>query len=149
MNGLQDIQETTIIVPLTDYTHVLRLDTNKIFLSNKSIANSLTTVFSSTEEANSILARISAIKTKYDSLSAIFIDKKETEKSYVSKDTLESTLPSILNSTELDSDIEQHANQDNLNAKNSLATKETNALAIEMTDYVGAAMVGINQTVGG
>ena len=142
---LSNIDETNSIA-MSDSIHSLRKNDYSVLLSSKSVANALVSVFSSAEQGKELQRRIASIKDKYDKLASSFITKKEVDSTYVSKETLEAVLPSLLTRKQMESLLKKYVSQNDLDKCKGDAEKLAQKLADEMTDFVGAAMVGINSS---
>ena len=147
---IQSLTELTGTVLGTDLLHILRED-DGLLMSNKEKASLFA---SSLFEAP---AKLSAIKERLESLKAsaevlfnhTFDTKSHVDSTYVSKTTLENTTPSLLAYSEMDNLISKYVDEDNLTEKGASVRQEAIRLADEMTDFAGAAVVGINQSGGG
>lgn len=147
MNVLDVAKLTNLInIEESDFIHVVRKNEFGSILSYKSETISLSSTFSTASEIQELRKKIEEIKSNFEALSASFITKAETDKKYVSKETMDNTTPSLLTYSNMESLTANYATTDKANAKAADARKEANRLADEMTDFTAAAMVGINQS---
>lgn len=146
---ISDVEKLTDIsnIENSDFLHIFRKDEwQKNLLSYKNKSISLSTVFSSAAELNALKQKILSISSDFMALSAKFITKNEVNSTYVSKETLENTTPSLLKYDYMESLTANYVTGEKAIRNAAECRKEANKLADEMTDYVGAAMVGINQS---
>lgn len=145
-----DLENLSSAVLSTDLIHALKInESNSVLLSYKAFPNALSSVFESTSLLKTIEDKIIAIKLSADALFRKFPTKQWTDNAIASKETLNNITPSLLTYDAMNSMLEKYVNETNLKEKGATARQEALKLADEMTDFVGAALVGINQSGGG
>ena len=128
----------------SDNLHFLRMK-DEMLLSNKGKASMLCAFYEDATILPKLKTKIDQIKLSVDTLFEKFATKQLVDTLYTSKETLENTIPVFLTHDNMDDMIAKYATEDMLGEKGAEARKEANRLADEMTDFAGAAMVGINQ----
>ena len=144
-----DISTLNNLTTLTgnDFFHVLKDGSYGFLFSNKSKLNTILNLYNTsatTTKINNLLTRISSIETKVNLLVNRFETKETLDSTYISKESVSSAIESFLTKDTMDSLISNLVKRNDTREKEELAKKEARKMADEMTDFIGAAMVGIN-----
>ena len=130
----------------TDNIHVFRAEEYGSILSYRAYTKNLQNVFQDSSILDTIKNEIDTMMNELKTLSSSMLTKTEAKATYVLSDKLNSEKESLLTFSEMNSTISKYVDEDALNNKAAQLRAEANKLADEMTDFVGAAMVGINQS---
>lgn len=130
----------------SDFLHLLRKTDGSIVLSEKAQTISFSSFFETSDKLKAIEEKLKAIEIASNQLSAKFVTKSFVDSTYVSKEMLENTTPAFLTYETMESLLNKYVTENNLKEKGASARQDALRMADEMTDFVGAAMVGINQS---
>lgn len=148
IDNINIINELNSNLTNSDNLHILR-DYKEILLSYKGKSILLTDIFESLSNIKNIQSKLSSIEISANAFFDKFITKSEVDEMFTSKTVMNNITPSLLTYAEMDNLLSKYVNENNLIEKGADAAQEAIRLADEMTDFAGAAVVGINQSGGG
>lgn len=147
ITDIQNLQ--TVNVEGNDFSQIFRKNEFDLTLSYKYGVNALKKLFVNADTVNDLKQKIENLSANFQILVEKFATKEEVDKSYIKKETLEARKPSFLTNSGMENLLSKYTTEDKMTEKEKNVRKEANRLADEMTDFIGAAMVGINQSAGG
>ena len=144
--NVDQVQETNSC-GYSDFWHILRESSEGISLSYKNKLNSLLNHdYVQASKIDDVKSEADKIETAIDDLLKKFIDRSTMESKYAKKTYLNNKLPLLLTNTEMNSILENYVNDNEISSKAAQLEEYANKLAEEMTDFGGAALVGIYQS---
>ena len=130
-----------------DFVHIAREDeVNPVLLSYKSKIVSLDSLIVKNEEFNALRNSLNSLKARLETFVENFAKKQQVDAAYTSKEQKENVTPSFLTVQNFEQILEKYVTDLDLRDKENLDRKEATKMYDEMTDFAGAAMVGINQS---
>lgn len=130
----------------SDMIHIIRNNEYALFLSYKEKAKEMKDVYQDISILNTFKSSIDSLMSQLRSVSSSMLTRSEAKSIYVLKDVFESQKNQLLTHDNMNSIISKYVTDDDMKNKAAQARAEAQKLADEMTDFAGAAMVGINQS---
>lgn len=129
-----------------DMLHIIRSNEYSFLLSYKEKAKELSDVFQDASIVNSLMKEINTLTSQLKTISSSILTRSSAKSTYVLKDIFEAQKSQLLTYDEMQTIIAKYVTDDDMKNKAAQARAESHKLADEMTDFAGAAMVGINQS---
>lgn len=130
----------------SDQFHLIRQNDYSVLASYRSQAANLGDVFISVSAVNALKDRLDATMNELATLSNSMLMRTEGDGLYMKTETIDAKTPALVTNSSLATTLSKYPKQETLNAKQQELYAEARRLADEMTDFTGAAMVGINQS---
>ena len=145
--SIQTVDPLSTEVQLEDRFHAMRIDESNVLLSYKTKFNELSACYLMAHDLNESIAKVSDLFTKTVLLSTNYVLKKTIDETYARKDTLENKKPGLLTRSQMDALIAKYATPNDVAEKTGAVKEYAYKLQEEMTDLIGAALIGICQIV--
>lgn len=129
-----------------DMIHIFRSNNYAILLSYKEKAKEMTDVFQDPAILNTLKSEIDSAMTQLRSVSSSMLTRSEAKSTYVLKDIFESQKNQLLTYDNMNSIVSKYVTTDDMMDRAAQVRAEVQKMADEMTDFTGAAKVGINQS---
>lgn len=142
---LKDIEELPFLEE-SDLFHTMRMSENSVLLSYRVLGEKFKDIFQSVELLAKLNNEINALLEELNEVSSSMIKRNEAKELYASKDTFSVRKEKLLTKSNMDSIVSKYVTDDDMNSYSEQVITEAHKFADEITDFVGAAMVGINQT---
>ena len=133
-------------VATSNYTFVIRNNEYQIPMSYRGSVSVFSNLFFKPSLLEDMLKEINAVKKTLSDLSGTFETRTHADSIYIKKTAIEAKLPALLTNSMMESLTAQYATADMMKKKAADARAQAHKAADEMTDFTGAAMVGINQS---
>lgn len=137
---------TTDSVLSSDFIHIFRLNDYSMLLSYKEKINNITNKYQDISIIKSLQNELSTLMTQLNSLSNTLLTQSFATLNYSSLESLDAQKNQLLSKNLMDELMSKYINETDMENKAYQIKTEAQKLADEITDYVGAAMVGINQS---
>ena len=146
--NIENISQLNEVSPLSasDMLHIIRSNEYSILLSYKEKAKELSDVFQDATLINSLMKDLNSLTSQLKNISSSMLTRASAKSTYVMKDIFEAQKEQLLTYSNMNSIISKYVTDDDMKNKAAQARAEAHKLADEMTDFAGAAMVGINQS---
>ena len=143
---IENIETATNLLS-SDFMHVLCTDgADSMLLSYKSKIANLDSFLVKKEEIVKLQTLLNELKTRLKTFVKNFSTKAQIDSTYVSKEQKENAVPSFLTVQNFNQILEKYVTDLDLRDKENLDRKESTKMYDEMTDFAGAAMIGIGQS---
>lgn len=130
----------------SDMLHAIRSNEYSLYLSYKEKAKRLTDVYQDASILNTFKNSIDSLMSQLSSVSSSMLTRSAAKSTYVLKDVFESQKNKLLTYDSMNSIVSKYVTDDDMKNRAAQVRAEAQKLADEMTDFTGAAMVGINQS---
>lgn len=136
----------TFSIETGDFLHIFRANEYSMLLSYKSSAMHLLEVFQNASILSRLKSELEAAQQELATISSTMLLRSEAKTTYASLETLQSKKEQLLTNSSMDTIVSKYVTEDDMKNKAAQARTEAHKLADEITDFTGAAMVGINQS---
>lgn len=146
ITGIQQLNSISSPILSSDQLHVFKANEYNAVLSYRVNSAALENHFYPIKEINDAIQSLKEKLSSLSQLSSTMLTQTLAKQTYASNDMLNNKKTLLLTNSEMEALINKYPTQDIMDSKANELYADARRLADEMTDFTGAAMVGINQS---